>query len=899
MDSTPHFSWKLSSNMRGCRQSAYRILISGCKENFENGIYDAWDSGKVLSSDSINIPYNGKKLVPRCRYLWKVVVYDIENIPYESEPAFFETGKLNEKWNANWITASYINNEASSYTAPYIRTSFEICNEPIEARLYICGLGYFYVYINGEKPSEDMLAPAFTKYDSTALYLTYDVSHMIKAGKNAIGVILGNGWYNSFAEDPWNGRQATWRHWPKLIAELHIKFSDGSETVIATNRSWKSSKSPIVFNGIRNGEFYDARLEISNWNMQEFDDSKWENAKIIRPSSGALRSFEIQPIRITKEFHPIRKWLSPNGSWIFDLGQNFAGAARINVKGKTGTEIVLKYSDLLKNDNLSLDQAPIAGFVKSGEFQTDKYIKKSDEMETWHPIFVYHGFQYVEISGLDYEPDIDTVVGLAMHTDFEKRGWFNCSSEVLNNIQGLCYWSTVSNFYGIPTDCPHREKNAWTGDASVSAEQTLINFASAAAYTKWMRDIKDSQKPNGTIPCIVPSTGWGYNWGNGPDWSSALTLIPWYIYLYCGDKAILEEMYDAIKKHCNFIESMADNYIVNYGIGDWCPPFDGPAISANMGSFKTPTSLTDTAYFYNTADTISKIAKILCREPDAKYYKELANRIKTAFRNMFFNKEEMRIAGDCQTSTACMLYQGLFEEDEKEGLIKLLLKQIEEKDCHIDFGMLGNKYVMQTLGDEGYVNTGVKMISQETYPSFKVWIDRGATTLWECWNGLGSHNHHMFSDVSAFMYKYIGGINPDENEPGFKHIILKPALGSVLSYVECKHESMYGLIECSWHKNDEKIILDVQIPMGSYATLYLPSFYEDKTYECIYECITEFANDDINGTNNVSGMSGTEKCCGIDKSIKKSIDKSIDGKNMILDLDSGKYRFEILYKASN
>jgi alpha-L-rhamnosidase len=798
IDSPPKFSWKLHSKVRGQRQTAYRLVVASTRENFEMGIYDAWDTGKVAASDSVHINYGGISLSPRTRYWWKVIVYDMEDMPHESQEAFFETGKLNERWKANWITASYIRKEDSAYTAPLLRTSFELDTAPFEARLYICGLGYFEAYINGVKPSDDVLSTAFTRYDSTVLYLTYDVTEFLNKGKNALGVILGNGWYNCFAEDPWNTRQATWRHWPKVLAELHVKLPDGSEQVITTNPSWKSAKSPITFNGIRNGEYYDARLEVPGWSSSEFDDSDWEAAKIIRAPGGELRAFEMEPIRVTQEMPAVKKWRSPSGTWMFDIGQNLAGVARIKIAGKAGTEVTIRYSDMLKEDNLTLNQDPIKGFIRSGEFQTDKYIKKTDDIEVWNPIFVYHGFQYVEISGIDYEPDLDTVTALVMHTDFAKRGYFKCSDELLNKVQDMCNWSTTSNFYGIPTDCPHREKNAWTGDASISSEQTILNYAPMAAYYKWLRDFKDAQKPNGAVPCVVPSTGWGYNWGNGPDWSSALTLIPWYIYLYCGDKEILAEMYDNIKRHCDFMASMANNYIVHYGIGDWCAPFDGPALSVNMGSFKTPTDLTDTAYFYNAADTISKMAEVLGKEDDAREYAKLAENIKAAFRAKFFDKDNMTVAGDCQTATACMIYQGLAEEDEKEGLLKLLLKQIEEKDWHLDFGILGIKYVMHTLGAMGQGNVGFRMISQRTYPSYQRWVDLGATTLWECWNGGGSHNHHMFSDVSAFMYKYIGGIQPDEGEPGFKHIIMRPAVECGLSFTDCWHDSMYGKIECNW-----------------------------------------------------------------------------------------------------
>ena len=661
--------------------------------------------------------------------------------------------------------------------------------------------------------------------------MTYDVTESLEKGANVLAAVLGNGWYNCFAEDPWNTRQATWRSSPKVIAELHIEQANGSTRVISTDRTWKSSKGPITYNGIRNGEFYDAGLEMPGWNDIGFSDSNWEGVYITRPPGGLLKSFEMQPIRKTMDLKPVRKWKSPSGTWVFDTGQNASGIARIKVKGKKGTEVIIRYTDTLEEDGVSINQRAIGGFIKSGEFQTDKYIKGSDETETWSPVFVYHGFQYIEIEGLDYEPDLDTVTAVIMNTDFKKRGSFECSDDLLNTVQKLCWWSTISNYHSIPTDCPHREKKGWTGDASLSSEQTLINFDPMAAYYKWMDDFRDAQKPKGCVPCVVPSTGWGYGWGNGPDWSSALTLIPWYTYLYCGDVNILKRNYDIIKKHCDFMLTMAEGYIVNYGIGDWCPPFEGRAISVNMSSFKAPTELTDTAYFYNSADIISRIAEILGCSDDVAKYKELAIKIKKAFREKFFDKKLMKVAGDCQTSTACMIFQGLAEEDEREPLLELLIKQIEELDWHLDFGILGNKYVMHTLGDTGNGSIGFRMLAQRTFPSPKRWIDLGATTLWECWNGGGSHNHHMFSDLSAFMYKYVGGISPDENSPGFKHISLRPAVDCGLEYAAVSHESMYGLINCRWTNKEGKITISLEIPAGTTASLYIPEDYLEKLSE--------------------------------------------------------------------
>lgn len=827
LDSLPRFSWKLESEERGQCQTAYRLMVALSPDSLARGIPDVLDTGKIESTQNCLVTCKDMTLSPHTRYYWMVTIWDRHGISSNSSQAWFQTGKLGQPWKANWITAQYIQKEPSAYIAPYLRKSFFLDRNIKTATLSICGLGYYEARINGTKAGDDILSPAFTRYDSTVLYLTYDVAGLLRKGENVLGVTLGNGWYNCFAEDPWNTRQATWRHWPKMICELLVELEDGSSLLIPSDSSWKSHESPIYFNGIRNGEFYDARREIPCWDLPGFDDTHWPAAKVIRAPGGILKAMEMEPIRIIREIPFVQKWKTPSGTWIFDTGQNLTGVVRLKAFGKAETTIILRYSDVL-NEDRTLNQRAISGFVRSGEFQTDKYTKKSDGVEIWQPIFVYHGFQYVEMEGPEEEPALDSMTALLMHTDLPERGSFSCSDELLNTVQRMCRWSTITNYHSIPTDCPHREKNGWTGDASLSAEQTLLNYSPMAAYRKWMQDFIDSQKPSGSVPCVVPSTGWGYNWGNGPDWSSALTEIPWYVYQYCGDLSIIEDMYEAIRKHCGYMESMAENHIVHYGIGDWCPPFDGPAISVNMSSFKAPTALTDTSYFYKTALTLSRMASLLGKEEDEVRYRHLAADIKASFRKTFFDRENIRVAGDCQTSTGCMLFQGLYEEDEKQPLLDLLLRQIEEKDFHLDFGILGNKYVMHTLGSEGYGAIGFRMISQRTYPSFKRWIDLGATTLWECWNGGGSHNHHMFSDVSAFLYKYVGGISFDEKNPGFRHILLRPAIDCGLSFAFCSHESMHGTIRCNWTSDPGQSIVEAHIPVGTTATLYLPASYESR-----------------------------------------------------------------------
>jgi len=827
IDSLPAFSWRYSLEGDTGSQTAYRIQVASTRGGSANAARDCWDSGRVLSDRSQFVEYEGAPLAPRTAYCWTVTAYGEDGSEARGQGAF-ETGKLDERWESRWISTPFHKSPDDAVAAPYLRRAFEIAGEPVCARLYICSPGYFDAYINGRAVSDEMLPTPFTKYDTRLLYCTYDVTEMLSEGQNAIGVMIGNGWYNCFTEDVWNSRQATWRDVPKLIAEIHLTVGDGSETVVPTDSRWRSAPSPIIFNGIRNGEHCDARLEQPGWNAAGFDDGEWEQARVARPTGGLLEAMEMEPIRVTKRLAPVSHWETPEKSHVFDVGQNMAGIAEITVDGSAGDEIEIRYSERLQDDGVHVDGKANSGFVRSGDFQTDRFIKGSDGEETWKPRFVYHGFQFIEVSGCRGTPAVEALV---LHTDVADMGSFSCSDETLNRIQRATRWATVSNLHSLPTDDPHREKNAWTGDAALSAEQMLYNHHAAPLLRKWLADIRDSQKPDGGLPCVVPSTGWGYNWGNGPDWSSALTLIPWQIYVYTGDQRVLRENYGAITRHFGYMEGMAEGLIVGYGIGDWCPPFKGPAVLATMGSSKAPVELTDTAYFYNAADTIAKMSAALDLPDDERYYRQVAEDIKGAFRSRFYDGSPPAVTGDCQTSTACMMYQGLLNDGEWEPLLALLLKQIAGQGFHQDTGILGNKYLYNVLGEAGRMDVGLRMVLSETYPSFRNWIDRGATTLWECWDGQGSQNHHMFSDISAALYKYLGGIKPDEKEPGFRHIVMKPAVDCGLASVKCSHESPLGTIATKWEKGDGWVELDIDIPAGSRATFELPPQYATVEYQ--------------------------------------------------------------------
>ena len=831
MDCNPCFGWKMDSDVSGDTQKAYRIVVSGEARLAEDGIGDLWDSGQIEGNGNINVPYQGKALLPRTRYFYRVTAWNRMGEMAQSKVGFFETGKLYEKWRAKWISAPFLKMDKTDAKASYLRRDFCLGGKVKEARLYICGLGYYEAFIEGKKISDYLLEPAFTKYDVMSYYRTYDVTEYLPSEEKAVlGVVLGNGWYNGITEDAWNIRQASWRSVPKLLCELHLTYEDGQRECICSDRNWKASTGPIIFNAIRNGEYYDARLEIDGWNHSGYRAEGWEDAELVRGAGGRICAAQMQPVKVMGEIAPVSFYRTKEGKWIFDLGQNFAGKVRLTAYGPAGTEIVLRYGEYLTRDGNCVDQGNINGFVRSGEFQTDKYIRKSERPEQWEPCFVYHGFRYVEAEGLPEELPDSCITGLVMHTSFKRTGIITCSDKTLMMIQRLCHWSSISNCQGVPTDCPHREKNAWTGDIGVSHDQLLLNYDAYLFLEKWLEDLCQGQRPDGSIPCVCPSTGWGYNWGNGPDWSMVLTTLPWALYSYTGDKTVLERYYPYICRHFEFMSSMAVENIVNYGIGDWCAPFDGPAIAVNMGAFKAPTALTDTACYYRSACLLSKMSRILGL--DDPYLKK-SEEIKQAFLKNFVDVNTGQVAGDCQTSDGCVVFHHFLDSEDEARLMQRLVERIRGNDWHIDYGILGSKYVLNMLGEYGYADVIYKMLTRKDYPGYQYWADHGCTTLAECWNLGGSHNHYMFSDVSAVFYRYFAGIRPEEDSPAYRRFLLAPALDLDIRTFSGSVESPHGLIQVRWEKNEDMVLLFVRIPFGTTARLKLPACIDAKENDTV------------------------------------------------------------------
>jgi alpha-L-rhamnosidase len=808
----PRLSWVFESRQRAEKQTAYQILAATSEALLDTG--DLWDTGKVASDQTLHIVYAGKALSSCQRCYWKVRVWDKDGKPSAySRPAYWEMGLLGpQDWQAQWIGRT---TDTNSLPAPLLRRAFTLDGQIKRARAYVCGLGYYELHLNGQKIGDHLLDPGYTRYDKRALYVAYDVTDALRRGKNAVGVILGNGWYNVQTRAVWEFDKAPWRAAPKLLMQLRVEHTDGRVETIGTDSRWTTSDGPITFDSIYGGENYDARAEKPGWDTPDYDDSRWSMARVVSAPGGKLVAQMMPPIKADRIIKPVKLTEPQPAVFVFDLGQNFAGYAELNARGPAGTKVVMKYGERLGQDG-TVDRAGIQQHVArvdaGQQFQTDTYILDGSSRTTQHvPRFTYHGFQYVEVTGFPGKPTLDTLRGVFIHSAIPVAGEFACSNPLLNRIWRAGRWSYLSNLQGIPTDCPHREKNGWTGDAHLAAEQGLFNFAPAAVYTKWINDLGDEQQPSGELPGIVPTSGWGYKWGNGPAWDSAFLLIPFYLYEYCGDTKVLTDHYDGLKRYVDYLTGKAKDGIVDIGLNDWAP-----------FQTKTPADITSTAYYYRDAQIVALAAGLLGNDADARKYTDLAAGIKTAFNRKFYHPDTALYGNGSQTSLSCALYQGLVEPANQARVLSNLVAAVEKSNGHIDTGILGAKYLLNTLLENGRADVAYRIASQKDLPGWGWWIEQGATTLWEQWNGADSRNHIMFGDISAWFYKALAGIVPDPAAPAFKHFTIKPHLVGGLTSAHAAYDSVRGRIVSDWKAKDGRFELAVTIPPNTTATVSVP-----------------------------------------------------------------------------
>lgn len=810
----PRFTWNMIDNRKGAQQTAFRIRVStdSIALTQEKAIY--WDTGWLMTQLSLKT-YSGKALKPFTKYYWRLDIADQNQVKANNfSISSFEMGMMDSKnWQSSWISD---NENPNLKPAPYFRKTFQVLKKIKSARAYIAAGGLYELSINGKKVGNHRLDPMYTRFDRRTMYVTYDVTQQVIAGKNALGVLLGNGWYNYQSTAVWNFEKAPWRNRPTFCLDLKITYQDGTTETIKSGKDWKTALSPIIFNSIYTAEHYDARLEQEGWNTINFDDSKWKNVIFRSAPSNHIVAQAMHPVRNTEEITAKSLKKINDTSYVFDLGRNISGVSKIKLSGAAGTIVKLKHGERLNPDG-SVDLSNIDVHYRPKDdqdpFQTDILILNGKSEQSFMPHFNYKGFQYVEVSSTTpLNLKKEDLVGYFMHSDVPVSGHINASDPLIEKIYFATNTSYLSNLFGYPTDCPQREKNGWTGDAAIAIETGLYGFDGITIYEKWLADHRDEQQPNGVLPSIIPTDGWGYEWGNGPDWTSTIAIIPWNIYLFYGDKKLLADCYDNIRRYVNHIDENYRTGLTTWGLGDWVPV-----------KSTSPVELTSTCYYYADVIILAKAAKLLGKTDDYNRYSTLASKIKTAFNEKYLNKTTGIYNTGIQTELSVPLFWGIVPDEYKAKVAENLAKRVEADNFHLDVGLLGTKAILNALSDNGYADIAYKVAAQKTFPSWGWWIANGATTLYENWpidaKSDISMNHIMFGEIGAWLYKAPGGIKPDENNPGFKHIVLDPKVVTGLDYFEASHEGPYGQIKSSWKKTTKGTRYEIDIPANSSATM--------------------------------------------------------------------------------
>ncbi len=811
---TPRLHWQMQDNRQGAHQTAYRIFVGTDSAKVANGKGEMWDSEKT-SGDKMLVTYSGKELQPFTKYYWTVTIWNQDNRKSElSKVASFETGMMQMgNWKGEWISDS---EDINLKPAPYFRKPFQPSGKVKSARVYVAVAGLYELYLNGNRVGDHRLDPMYTRFDRRTLYVTYDVTSQIKSGNNAIGVLLGNGWYNHQSTAVWNFDKAPWRARPKFCLNLRITYEDGKVETIASGTDWKTSLSPVTFNSIYTAEHQDDRLAQKGWDSPEFDDSHWVNSIQVKAPSENIVAQTMRPIRYEEEIKPASINKISDQKYVFDLGRNISGVTRISIKGEKGTTVRLKHGELLGKEG-EVNQSNIDVHYRPTDdtdpFQTDIYILNGEGVETFVPHFSYKGFQYVEVTS-DHPIEIENLTGIFMHSDVPAIGKVESSNNTLNKIWWATNNSYLSNLQGYPTDCPQREKNGWTGDAHIASETGLYNFDGITVYEKWLADHCDEQQPDGVLPAIIPTGGWGYTWANGPDWTSTIAIIPWNVYLFYGDSKLLADCYENIKRYVDHITSISPEGITDWGLGDWVPV-----------KSKAPKELTSSIYYFVDAKILANAAKLLGKDDDYKTYSELSEKIANAINSKYLNTETGIYGSGFQTELSAPLFWGIVPENMKAKVAENLANRVIADNKHLDVGLLGTKTLLNALSENGYADLAYEVAAQEDFPSWGNWIVNGATTLYENWPLDASRdiskNHIMFGEIGAWYYKALGGMKPDASQPGFKNILLEPHFVKGLDSFSASHDGPYGEILSSWKRTENTVVYNLVIPANSTATLKL------------------------------------------------------------------------------
>lgn len=708
-----------------------------------------------------------------------------------------------------------------SVPAPYIRKSF-VSDTEAKGKITVASCGFYELYINGKNITKGFLAPYIGNPKHYIYCDSYDVT--INKGENVIGILLGNGFQNNPGGYIWDFDKAEFRSAPMVALDLSYFDKSGNEIIISTDSSFKTAPSATRSDDYRFGIFYDANYEIDGWNEKGFDDSMWDNAFGVQSPGGELKLCEATPIVIIDELKPveIRK---VGDKFLYDFGISHSGVCRLTVNGAKGQKIEMQHADSINEDG-SLDFSHVWFMRDMWErdkeiVHKDTYVCKGTGTEVFVPKFTYHGFRFVEVSGItEAQATKDLITFEVFHSALETRGGFSCSDDIANTLQEITRRSVVSNFHYFPTDCPQREKNGWTADAALSCEHTLLNFNPEVNYREWLRNICKAQAENGALPGIIPTTGWGYDWGNGPAWDSVLAYLPYYTYIYRGETEMIRESSACLLKYLKYLTSRTDEKgLLHIGLGDWC--------HVGRDEPKAPLVVTDSVIAMDIANKAAFMFEAVGMNDKKAFATNMAEKLRKAIRENLIDWDTQTVYGKCQTCQAMGIYYNVFEPGEMESAYNHLIDLIHQENDHIDVGVLGGRIIFHVLTMFGDSNLAYKMITRPDYPSYGNWVKRGATTLWEdFWpDKVYSMNHHFWGDISAWFIKCIAGIrlNPDGGD--ISTVDIRPSFIDDLTHADGFHISPNGKISSSWERKDNKIYMSVKIPDSINARAILENGY--------------------------------------------------------------------------
>lgn len=832
----PRLSWQVQSNQQAVLQTAYRILVSDDSLLLQKGQGNIWDSKKIQSGASIQVTFTGKPLVAARKYYWKVMLWSNKGVvsPW-SAVASWQMGLLKP---ADWDNARWIGYEVLSDSAiiaphvhmsgkkawgprpvvlPLLRKTVELKKEIRKASIFISGLGHFQLSVNGQPIGDHFLAGGWTNYSKQALYVTFDITGQLKKGQNVLGVLLGNGFYY-IPSQRYRKMTGGWGY-PKLMAKALVEYTDGSNEVIVSDESWKTSPSPIIFSSMFGGEDYDANREQNGWDKPGFNDKDWRN--VVMTTGPALLMAEMQePVKIIKQFIADTLTELKPGVQVYDLLQNFSGIPSITVRGNKGDTIRLYAAELTNADGTANQKA-------TGSPSWFTYILKGEGEETWHPIFTYTGLRYIEAHCIPKDsggirPVLIQVEGLHISNASRVNGIFSCSNELFNKTHQLIDWAIRSNMVSVFTDCPHREKLGWLEETHLMGASVQYRYDVASLNRKAMNDMKLSQYPDGRIPEIAPEMViFAPPFDESPEWGSASIILPWYNYRWYGDRQSLDDSYDMMKRYVQFLKDTAKDNIITHGLGDW---YD---IGPNKSGFAqmTKKGITATATYYYDLTIMQKVAALLNKPADIQYYTGLAKEVKASFNKAFFDPVKQQYDSSSQTANAMALYMGLVEEKNKKMVVDALVREIKGRNNALTAGDIGYRYVLKALEQAGRSDIIFDMNSRDDVPGYGFQLKHGATALTESWQAYESvsNNHFMLGHLMEWFYSGLAGIKQTEKSVAYKEVEIRPEPVGDVTEAKASFYSPYGKISSAWKRTDGKFEITINIPANSTAVVYLPA----------------------------------------------------------------------------